>query len=126
MQFVEAVTYQETKDGPELTTTGKRWWAKWRKNQESGYGRAVLRFAERWATLMEQRMHRGEKLEDCADATLHEADHEGITGFMYGVAVSGLAHAWVHGDQLRRWHNGEYGQPDAKGTVNPAVLVIGE
>ena len=64
-----------------------------------------MRFAERWARLMEGRMANGDTLEACADEASSLADNEGITGFMYGCAVSILSQVWIHGEQLRRWHN---------------------
>jgi hypothetical protein len=101
------------------------------KNGDS-YGSGVIRFEERWAKLMEQAIASGEKLEDVADAMSHEADTEGITGFMFGCAVQGLAFFWEHGEALRRWHNlkvqigdeGERANTDG-GVLNPAVLIVG-
>lgn len=60
------------------------------------------------------------------------ANTDGITGFMYGCAVSGLAKFWKHGEQLRRWHNkdsqlGTEGDEanESGGVLNPAILTIG-
>ena len=53
----------------------------------------------------------------------HQADTEGITGFMYGCAVSILSHYWEYGEFLQKWHNKEYGY-EGEGVVNPAILVI--
>lgn len=75
-------------------------------NQED-YGRAVIEYAARWAALMESHLAVGEALEEFACATSHEADTEGITGFMYGAAITTLAECWRHGEALRRWHNRE-------------------
>ncbi len=76
-------------------------------------------------------MAAGRKLEDVAEATSREADTNGITGFMYGAAVSTLAQVWEHGEQLRRWHNlatqiGTEGEEanERGGTLNPALLNI--
>ena len=88
------------------------------------YGGECFRFAEAWADLMEAALQRGETIEMMAKETSHEADTDGITGFMYGKAVSILSFAWKHGEALRIWHNTEYGQPETKGVVNPAVLTI--
>ena len=70
-------------------------------------------------------------LEDVADATSQEADVEGITGFMYGCAVSTLSRCWKHGEQLRRWHNintqlGNEGEKanESGGVLNPALLSV--
>ncbi len=95
-------------------------------------GRAIIEFAERWARLMEGRMSNGDTLEGCADEASYIADNEGITGAMYGVAVGFLAHCWIHGEDLRRWHNlktqlGDEGERANKsgGVLNPAILHIG-
>jgi hypothetical protein len=111
---------------PELWATGKA-------NNPDPYGSEVYRYAEAWADLMEAAMAKGDKLEDVAKATSHKADTTGITGYMYGAAVSILASTWQHGEALRRWHNidvqiGSEGErANEKGTVlNPALLSIGE
>lgn len=91
----------------------------------SAYGLATFQFAEDWARLMQARITAGENLSDIADECCTVADKaHGITGFMYGCAVSILAETWIYGDTLRRWHNTKYGRGDAKGTINPAVLTI--
>ena len=95
------------------------------------YSHAVVTYTERWAELMEKAISDGKELEDIAQALSREADTEGITGFMYGCAVSALASFWIHGDRLRRWHNLKYQLKDEgekanqQGSVlNPAVLNI--
>lgn len=100
------------------------------KNQDD-YGGAVYQYAEKWADLMEARMNDGAELMDIADATSHEANTDGITGFMYGAAVSILADVWAHGETLRQWHNlktqikdeGEKANEEG-GILNPALLSI--
>jgi hypothetical protein len=91
----------------------------------------VITYAEQWADLMERDMAAGKKLEDVAEATSHEADTDGVTGFMYGAAVSVLAQVWEHGEALRRWHNlktqiGHEGERanETGGTLNPALLNV--
>jgi hypothetical protein len=109
----------------------KEGWDKFVANNSDIYGSGVIRFAERWANLMEAKISKGAKLEDIAKATSQEADSEGITGFMYGCAVSTLSHAWIHGEALRRWHNldtqigneGERANANG-GVLNPAILNI--
>jgi len=95
------------------------------------YGLACFSYAERWADLMEAHLEANPdaKFEEFANKLSHEADEEGITGFMYGCAVSILAQCWEHGVELRRWHNKEWGVPDDKlddGVANPAVFTIGK
>ena len=106
-------------------------WKKWVESNDDPYGMACVTFAARWANLMEKRMADGAKLQDIAKETSHEADTEGITGFMYGAAVSMLSSSWIHGEELRRWHNldtqirneGEKAN-ESGGVLNPALLTI--
>lgn len=66
------------------------------------YGHRIITYAEDWANLMEREMAQGRTLEEVAEPMSREADTDGITGFMYGAAVSTLAAVWEHGDALRR------------------------
>jgi hypothetical protein len=100
-------------------------WAKWTEKNKDGYGGAIVAYAERWGRMMQVGIAGGESVAEAASRFQFVADTEGITGFMHGAAVAMLADCWKHGEQLRKWHNGEYGQPESKGVVNPAVLVIG-
>ena len=102
------------------------------KKNTDPYGAQVYIFAQAWAELMEARLAAGDKLEDIAKETSHEADTTGITGFMYGCAVSILAECWKHGEELRTWHNldtqlGNEGEKAnvSGGVLNPALLNIG-
>jgi hypothetical protein len=96
------------------------------------YGAAALRFAERWADLMEARIAENSTVAKCAKACARAADTEGITGFMYGCAVSILSHVWERGEELRQWSNidvqigteGERANAEG-GVLNPALLSIG-
>jgi len=107
-------------------------WKKCVKNNLDPYGRACIVYSEQWAELMEKKMSEGATLGDIAKDASHEADTDGITGFMYGAAVSTLSQVWKYGDDLRRWHNldtqiGDEGEKANKegGTLNPALLNIG-
>lgn len=66
-------------------------WQNYVSKNADGYGRAIIEYAARWAALMETHIAAGEALETFAGATSHEADTEGITGFMYGAAVTTLS-----------------------------------
>ena len=101
------------------------------KNSNDGFSAGVVSYGEAWANLMETEMAEGKTIAECAKKTSHEADTDGITGFMYGCAVSALAHFWEHGEELRRWHNldtqiGDEGEKanESGGTLNPALLNI--
>lgn len=95
------------------------------KNSKDGYSRGVIDYQEAWAKLMQVEIAKGKTVKECAEETQKGLGYLGITGFMYGCAVNGLAHFWKHGEELRKWHNKEYGvSEDTKGVVNPAVLTI--
>ena len=92
-------------------------------NSKDGYSYAVVRYMKRWAELMEKEIEHGSKLIDIAKRTSDEADTEGITGFMYGCAVSALSQFWEYGEELRKWHNKGYNY-EGNGVVNPAIITF--
>lgn len=96
-------------------------------NNLDPYGHAVFTFAERWAELMEKDIYVCGGPTAAAIAMFKkrsdQADTEGITGFMYGCAVSILSDCWEYGEILRKWHNKKYGY-EGDGVVNPAILTI--
>jgi hypothetical protein len=106
----------------------------WRKAVESNqdpYGKAAVMFAENWARLMQARMADGAPVADVAKECSWVAAID-ITGFQYGCAVALLSRCWVHGGNLRRWHNldtqiGDEGKRAnaSGGVLNPALLSIG-
>lgn len=100
----------------------------WYGKNNDPYGRACFTYAERWAELLEEKINNYDNIMNCivdnADRLGREADTEGITGFMYGCAVSILSQCWEHGEYLRKWHNKEYGY-DGDGVVNPAIIGVG-
>jgi len=93
----------------------------WKAKNTDGYGAGIFRYAENWARLMEKEMGGGKDVVDIADRTSHEADTEGITGYM--AAVSILSQCWEHGEKLKVRHNKKYDY-DGKGVVNPAILTV--
>jgi len=101
----------------------------WYNNNSDPYGRGCFTYAERWAEMMEKAIEEQDKepmavIVENAERLSHEADTEGITGFMYGMAVSILAQTWEYGELLRKWHNKEYNY-EGEGTVNPAIITVG-
>jgi hypothetical protein len=100
-------------------------------NSSDPYSNRCVTYGEEWANLMEKQMADGKKLEDIAESTGHAADTDGITGFMYGCAVSALSKFWEYGESLRIWHNlktqlGNEGERANKsgGVLNPALLNV--
>ncbi len=114
-----------------FTVKDEHTWGVLKANNTDEYGSGVIRYAARWAALMEQKIKAGAALEDIAESASHQADTEGISGWMYGRAVAVLAKVWEHGERLRRWHNldtqisgeGEAANADG-GVLNPALLRV--
>lgn len=101
-------------------------------NSTDGYSFECCRYAAAWANAMERAMAAGATVPDIAEKCSRDADTSGITGFMYGAAVSMLSKFWVHGEKLRRWHNketqvGDEGDKanESGGVLNPALLRMG-
>ena len=108
------------------------YWDKGLENNKDPYGAEIYRYAERWANLMEERMAIGIDFGTMANNASRDANTEGITGFMYGCAVSILSQVWFHGEELRKWHNlktqiGNEGEKanESGSVLNPAMLNIG-
>jgi len=99
----------------------------WFDKNSDPYSRECFLYAERWASLLEKEIMSDEEalptIVKCADNLSHVADTSGITGFMYGCAVSILSQCWKYGEELRKWHNKEYDY-EGEGVVNPAILTI--
>ena len=119
-------------DAPPMEFADEQAWGEFTAKNADPYGVRVVRYAEEWARLMQARIANGGTIEDCAEGLSHLADDDGITGFMYGCAVSVLAKVWKHGEALRRWHNKEaqFGDEGDKanedgGVLNPAILSVG-
>jgi len=107
-------------------------WKSFVDKNKDDYGSGVVRYAERWARLMQVRIDAGDSIADCAEDLSHLANSEGITGFMYGCAVATLSKCWTYGEELRRWHNketqiGTEGDKanESGGVLNPALLTLG-
>lgn len=114
---------------PLFTCVDEEGWTKYVDANTDGYGRAVLVFANFWARNMEELIDKefnltDEQINKCSDKADEIAG--GITGFMYGCSISILKQVWKYGNDLNRWHNKQYGKEDTEGTINPAVITIGE
>ena len=111
--------------GVEIELSDAKEWHNWKSKNTDSYGACIFEFAEGWAKLMQVEIakFKDSDMRNFAERTSFELGFLGITGFMYGAAVSILAKCWKHGEQLRKWHNKEY-KHEGDGVVNPAVLTI--
>jgi hypothetical protein len=130
--FVQIVAAPMEK-GKKMKIVDQKIYDDWKSKSTDPYSARCFSYAEDWANKMEIYLAEGIELEQIAEKTSHEADTDGITGFMYGAAVSILAQCWEHGEELRRWHNrdiqiGTEGDEanDSGGVLNPAILNIGK
>ena len=87
-----------------MKLTDKSTWEEFVNTNRDFYGAGVIRYAERWANMMEREIENGKNLADIAYVTSLMADTDGITGYMYGCAVSILSLVWEHGKELKRLH----------------------
>lgn len=127
-------------EGVTLDIIDQEYWDKCKEvNNDDGYGARCISYADEWGRLMQVKVAEYLQVSDALDSakpdiqaliaqvaneTSHEADYDGITGFMYGAAVQMLSKVWKYGEELRKWHNKEY-KYEGEGTVNPAILTIG-
>lgn len=116
-----------------MKVSNKEDWELGKSKNQDPYGAEIYRYAEAWADVMEARLEDGVTVADCAEVASHETDVSGLTGFMYGAAVSILSGCWEHGEELRRWHNlatqiGTEGEDanESGGVLNPALINIGK
>lgn len=120
----EREAFEAKTKGIEIELSDVEGWNDWKSKNTDGYGAAIFEYAEGWAKLMQVEIARGKKLIECAEPTSFQLGFLGITGFMYGAAVSILAKCWKYGEDLRKWHNKEYNH-EGDGVVNPALLSVG-
>lgn len=101
-------------------------WEQWVKaNSKDEYSLAVVTYARRFGKYMQHLMEKHNKtVVDIAKNASYVSNIDGITKFMYGCAVSILAQCWKYGEELRKWHNKEWGQEAPDAVVNPALLAI--
>jgi hypothetical protein len=120
---IEKAAFDEKVAGVQMEFKDENAWIEGKMKNTDPYGACVYEYAEGWAKLMQVEINKGNKLIDCAEQTSYQLGFLGITGFMYGAAVSVLSHCWKYGEDLRKWHNKEYNH-EGNGVINPAILSI--
>ncbi len=86
-----------------------------------------MRFAHRWATLMQSLMSTEKRtLEEVVRRAATDCNFDNITYPQYLHATQMLCEYWVHGNELKSWHNEMYGGKAGASSiacpVNPIVL----
>lgn len=119
----QRAAYNEKTKGIEIELLDADSWKEYADKNQDPYGKCCVDYAESWAKLMQAAIGNGETIIQCAERTSHELGFYGITGFMYGAAVSMLSQCWKYGEELRKWHNKEYNH-EGEGVVNPAILTL--
>ena len=115
-------------------------WRTWVTQNTDAYGRGVIEYAARWASLVEDKIAERRAAEDrypdphtlnamardLMGWASNKADTTGVTGFMHGAAVAALTECWVYGDAVKAWHDKQWGGDEGtEGVADPAPLVIG-
>lgn len=94
-----------------------------KNNSKDAYSKAVVTWGENFAKLLD-----GGRSD--FDVMTHESDTEGGTGFMYGCMIEAIAHFHPRGEEVRQWHNTQWGGKRAGevnksgGVINPAIIEI--
>lgn len=92
-------------------------------NSKDTYGMGVVKYVRCRAKCMQKLIAKGESVVEIAEQASYDCDIEGITGFIYGCAVNALTKSWKYGEELRKWHNKDYGY-EGDGVFNPVVLAV--
>lgn len=122
-EAIEKEAFDKTVAGIEMEFKDKKTWEDGLALNQDPYGNSFYVYAEGWAKLMQAEIAKGRTVQECAEETSFKLSFLGITGFMYGAAVSILSKCWLHGETLRKWHNKEYNH-EGDGVVNPAIMTI--
>lgn len=127
--LIKSVTHFGNGENMKILNGKEQEYKDWYNKNLDPYGHACFTYAERWAEMMENAIDSStdepmKVIVDNANRLSLEADVEGITGFMYGMAVNILSQEWEYGELLRKWHNKEYDY-DGDGVVNPSILTVG-
>ena len=102
---------------------GEKTWEELVKTNNKPYGAAIMKYARLWAKYMQVLISEGKQIDEIAKETSAICDLEGITGFMYGCAIDALSKSWKYGQELKKWHNKEWGY-EGGGVANPAIISV--
>ena len=70
-------------------------------NSKDGYSNATVAYAIKWANLMEKEMEKWNELtKEIVSRTSHDADEEGVTGFMANCAFGLIKQFWLYREKL--------------------------
>ena len=84
----------------------------------------IVNFAIRWGKCMQYLIDVVDwDLATSAEETQYVCDWEGMSGYTFGLGVRFLTSVWKYGEELRAWHNKQFGY-EGKGVVNPAIINI--
>jgi len=74
------------------------------KNQARGnrFDMHALRYAHKWALIMEKYMMKGQKIKDCWKQSMIKAKDVDVTGIMQKKAENFLFMNWKYGESLRK------------------------
>lgn len=89
----------------------------------SSYAQGILNASERVGCALDD----GKTPEEAIECLTGGEDGKELTGYMAGAAIAAVCHFSPRGEELRIAWNKRYGVgPEAKGTVNPAIVTVGK
>lgn len=74
----------------------------WFDRNQDDYGRRCITYAQDWAKLIQVKIREGVPLtKELVNELSHQADTDGITGFMYGASKNVLRTTWKHWNRIK-------------------------
>jgi len=124
----KALFEKAIKDAPEIELRDRKRWKEIVEINSNPIGLRIIKFTEGWARLMQMLMQKGATLDDCLYEAKDLADMDStLSGGAFGFAVFVLSETWVHGEELRKWHNSHYlrpGEEDPGGVIDPTRITF--
>lgn len=92
------------------------------ENSKDEYSKCVVACGEIFGKAVDE----GKTFEEAESLMLATEDGDGLTGFMVGALMSGIAHFHPRGAEVKEWWNKRHsGTPDEKtGVINPAIITL--
>lgn len=84
-------------------------------HSRNAYERGGVKLMEVWGGMMEKVMEHGFSVAGAAEVTSDAADLAvGASGSLHEAACAALQRYWVHGDELKAWHDQKCAQEQAE------------
>ena len=127
----EVLTVDETTELEFKDDEAKAKWEAWfAMNSKYDCSLSIATFVLHWVKYMQHLMNKHNKaLPQIAKEACYASNLENTTWsstnvyFIYGDTVGMISQCWKYGEELRRWHNKNWGQENFDGVVNPGNML---